>query len=287
MLKKKLYVSLSGGLGNQLFQYFSAYSMAKEQNKDLYLNLSHYIKNKNHGGFRLDKFCIGCFKYKGHDNIIKNIIKKIIIRFPVTSLFFRGYFHESYTDKVFLQDEYEMLGYWQDSSYFDAIYDEIKKAIVPKHISEEVYLLSIEMSKCNSVSVHFRRGDYLDKVALKNHGVCSVDFYKKAIEKIEQMVEDPVYYIFTNDCNWVSNELHHIFRKESKVVFSPGLSQEEDLWLMSKSKHHIIANSSFSWWGSYLARASGQIVICPDPWYSTPQRSSSDPSLKKWIKINK
>ena len=109
---------------------------------------------------------------------------------------------------------------------------------------------------------------------------------KNAIEKIKSKENSPSFFVFSDDTEWVKENLGDLF-SNLPVEFISGNTQEEDLWLMSLAKHHIIANSSFSWWGAWLATSENQMVISPTPWFDIPQRHTSDPSLESWIRVRK
>lgn len=164
--------------------------------------------------------------------------------------------------------------------------NDLKQWMVPEKVSHLANMWRRKIGGHCSVAVHVRRGDYLSEGALEKHGICSIDYYKKAISHISASLKSPKFYVFSNDPAWVHENIISLFDAlEFNVV--ENLSQEEDLWLMAQCENNIIANSSFSWWGAYLAKNINQIVIAPTPWYDKEQVTSQDPCLEHWVRLKK
>jgi hypothetical protein len=167
----------------------------------------------------------------------------------------------SYSDNVFLD------GYWQSEKYFLAAKGELKNELEPKApMGVGDLLVAQKIQSCNSISIHIRRGDYaVHPSALNHHGLCSMEYYKTAIELISKKISDPVFFIFSDDLKWVKSNLNlrypYFF-----VEHNTSENAFQDLRLMSLAQHHIIANSSFSWWSAWLGSAEGKIVIRPKYW---------------------
>jgi hypothetical protein len=135
----------------------------------------------------------------------------------------------------------------------------------------------------NAVSIHIRRGDYvLNTSTNKHHGVCNLDYYEAAVEYIREKIESLTFFIFSDDIAWVKENL-----KLDNAVFvsSPEIKDYEELILMSKCKHNIIANSSFSWWGAWLNQNPDKIVIAPRQWTTKKTADELDILPKSWIQI--
>jgi len=288
-------IYLMGGLGNQLFQFAAGYNHSFRYHQALYVDLGYINKYPAHGGYRLDKLLLSDYISDTVESSIYEILRnRILMRFPVlTQLFNNKIFHEHYYGLV-TNDVADsicpiMLGYWQDAKLFNEMHAFLKSSIVPRNISNRAYLLHSEITgqSMPSVSIHVRRGDYVNNdTALKTHGACSIEYYFNAIDRIKSKVKNIHFFVFTNDPVWVEENFKKLFF-DSRVTFVDGNSQEEDLWLMSQAKHHIIANSSFSWWGAWLAQHKSQIVIAPTPWYDKQPKHSTDPSLPEWIRLPK
>lgn len=280
-------IRLIGGLGNQIFQFAAAYAFAKKLNCPIVLDTSSYSKDVQHGGYRLDNYVLpenitSCNAPKYSFNLLRLVYKfPILIRILGLKIV-----HESESSFDNLDGNF-LLGYWQDSSYFKSVKADLSKVLTPKNIPGSASKIALKVRDKNSVSIHVRRGDYISNdTAQKVHGSCSLSYYMNAITTIKQKLESPYFVIFSNDINWTRENLHSLL-EGTEYEFMENNTQETDLWLMNQMKHHIIANSSFSWWGAYLASNPDQIVISPTPWYNTNPTYSNDPSLNEWIRLNK
>ena len=138
------------------------------------------------------------------------------------------------------------------------------------------YLEPIKNS--NSVSLHVRRGDYLN---LKNVGVLDVDYYMKSVEYIRKNVEKPIFFVFSADLEWCKNSLGFL---EGCIYVDRTQTEIDDLKLMSFCQHNIIANSSFSWWGAWLNQNPKKTVIAPKSWLLNDP-GSSNVILSDWVKL--
>ena len=137
----------------------------------------------------------------------------------------------------------------------------------------------------NSVSIHVRRGDYLtNPVTFQTHGLCDIDYYKKAIDEILDLVDKPHFFIFSDDQSWAKSNI--IFGAPTDyVMHNNSLKNYEDLRLMSYCRHHIIANSSFSWWGAWLGNNPEKIVIAPKKWFNDPKIDTTDLIPDTWLRL--
>ena len=160
-----------------------------------------------------------------------------------------------------------LVGYWQSYRYFDDVGDLIRREISLRHApSAENTRWLTQIAQANSVCIHVRRGDFLGSAAFDHHGVCSEDYYRRAMRLIEKRLNDPYFFVFSDDLAWCRNRFQN-----ANVAFVDANSAEaahEELRLMAACRHHIIANSSLSWWGAWLARHDEQVVVGPDPWFS-------------------
>jgi hypothetical protein len=158
-------------------------------------------------------------------------------------------------------------GYWQSERYFvdarDVICRELTLPDEP-NAANASWLARIRSS--NAVCVHVRRGDYLTPTYLAHHGICSVDYYERAMRLAAERTENPTFFVFSDDLAWARE--HIVGSNIAFVDANPAEAAHDELRLMSACRHHIIANSSLSWWGAWLAHHDGQIVVGPDPWFS-------------------
>jgi hypothetical protein len=150
-------------------------------------------------------------------------------------------------------------------------------------------MFSIMQKADISISIHIRRGDYVqNKKTGKHHGNCSSEYYKNALDEILSKLskgqrENVRLFIFSDDIEWARKNLS--FACPSVFVSNPATPDYEELVLMSKCSHHIIANSSFSWWGAWLDSNPQKIVIAPAKWFNTRQSLYKDIVPSSWIKI--
>lgn len=142
------------------------------------------------------------------------------------------------------------------------------------------------MKNENSISIHARRGDYVNNSVY--HGISSLAYYKKVIEYIKGTVDDPIFYVFSNDTLLVKENLEVETKEVTYVDWNNNESSYRDLQLMSNCKYNIIANSSFSWWGAFLNSNINKIVISPLKWNNLLVDGEKTVILKeKWVKIDR
>ena len=186
----------------------------------------------------------------------------------------------SYFDaSVFKNDDVYLDGYWQNELYFSDIREELLRDLTSISSMSELGVVYMEgIKKSNSVSLHVRRGNYLN---LKNFNVLDIDYYMKAVEYIRKNVEKPTFYIFSDDLEWCKNSLGFL---DNCIFVDSTKTEIDDLKLMSFCKHNIIANSSFSWWGAWLNQNCKKTVIAPKDWLLNDP-GSSNVILSDWVKL--
>lgn len=171
-------------------------------------------------------------------------------------------------------------GYFQSEKYFAPVADLLRRELRVRDelLDHEKCLFIRELEECNSVCVHIRRGDY---VGSRRYEVCTEDYYQRAMVYISEQTVNPVFYIFSNtnkDLEWVKEN----YCLPGKLRFvDVGENEFHDLCFMYHCKHHIISNSTFSWWGSYLAKQEGNITVCPRIWVHSDEKQ--DVLREKWV----
>lgn len=141
------------------------------------------------------------------------------------------------------------------------------------------------IKSCNAVSLHIRRGDYISNATTNTiHGTCNLDYYKRAVEYIKKNSVSPIFFIFSDDIDWVKDNLH-LNEKHYYIDWNNADTNYEDMRLMSLCKHNVIANSSFSWWGAWLNNNPKKIVIAPQKWFNDSKLNTFDVIPEKRIKI--
>lgn len=286
-------VKIQGGLGNQMFQYAFARAIQETyRNQKLILDISDYKYDK------LRSYSLGHFvlndnveisdsgKYNWiYDQRVNPFIKiatKLFPNFQFNIMKEFGIYIWDYAEfkptQVGNRKNIYIHGYWQSKKYFENIADIISREF---SVKEEVLDLNREIlsfiQSTNSVCVHIRRGDFL--LNTNKLAVCSNEYYLNGFCKIEEIVEKPKYYIFSDDIEFVENKFDFGNRE---VIFVKNRNKDyEELRLMSNCKHFIIANSTFSWWAAIISKFTDKVVIAPETWY-TDGRPSSDLLDKSW-----
>jgi hypothetical protein len=287
--EKMIISKIIGGLGNQLFQYAAGRTLAHLNQSEFRLDVSAFDEYKLRD-FELLNFNIAA--NFATENEIKgllpahNLEKIFQYLSPVRK---RTYYREKYFhfDKnvLMLGPDVYLKGHFQSEKYFLSAVEIIRKEITLKDaVIRNVADFSKKSRSGNSISVHIRRGDLSkNSVSTEYHGILSAEYYKDAFEVINSKIPNPVFYFFSDDINWVKENLNI----PGAIYVSGEISKNhlEDLYLMSQCKHHIIANSSFSWWGAWLNDNPEKIVIAPKKWFNKGPKDTYDLYPEGWIVI--
>lgn len=265
---------LKDGLGNQLFQYAAAKSLAAKLNTTLKLDTQSFQKNKLRQ-YALSNFQIDELFVSPLERILfrlKNAYSRFFNSIGLKIRAFRYFERELAYDPGFLKlpDNICVEGYWQTEKNFLSISTLIRQQFQVRGEPDTVNAACItKMRLVQSVSLHVRRGDYVtDQTTNSIHGVCSLDYYQQAIAFIKSKVENPYFFIFSDDMAWVKQNLE-IEGSPVEFITHNGSKDYEDLRLMYSCKHNIIANSSFSWWGAWLNSNPGKLVTAPANWFKS------------------
>lgn len=268
-------VKTQGRLGNQMFQYAYLSYLRKQlgTEMDFYLFTNNEILSKSFPLIELFQMSENLKKSVNHVN--PRQIEK------VTEAELSTYQHIDKPKKAITI----YSGYWQCYNYANELTDELREAFQMNEdaLCYHYKCLLEEISSICSVSIHIRRGDYnINKNKDIYGSICNMEYYSKAIKEMKKLLpEKPVFYVFTDDKEWVRN---HFIRDGYVLIESTeDIDDWQDLFLMSSCKHHIIANSSFSWWGAWLGHYENKIVIAPDRWYNG--MSTPDILPLEWIRI--
>jgi len=281
---------ISGGLGNQMFQYAIAKSMAMKNNDTFKLDLSFYPKQTLRK-YELNLFNIEeniakeneCISLRGKEDVWFKIKRKLGTQINRPKSYFQEQYIAQFDEKIFNQkNDIYLDGFWQNENYFkDIRYEIIKNFTLRDEISNEARKLLKQIKNTHSISLHIRRGDYIENSHTNSvHGVCDLDYYKKAISYIEEKVEDPYYFIFSDDIGWCKENFDFL---KYKVFVDNTKSALDDMGLMKHCRHNIIANSTFSWWGAWLNEHREKIVISPKYWFQKNPKLHLAP--ERWIRL--
>lgn len=285
-------IKISGGLGNQLFQY----AYGKYLSLFLQTEVKYDVNNENNKNFTkrdldIDKFSVDLaiatseevnkfiFIKKG---ILRRVERKLAQKMP---FFFRNYIVQKNAHSLsnIYKDDCYYEGYWQCSEYMEKVREDLLSNIRPNDYFYEKHSRILKrINESNSVAIHIRRGDYISiKVNSKLFEICEMKYYKDAMEYIESQIPNPNYFIFTQDIEWTKKKFKNI-----SFELVSGNSAIDDLLLMSFCKHNIIANSTFSWWGAWLNKNKNKIVIAPQKWYKGIRNSQTDFLIPiNWIRL--
>lgn len=289
-------IIIFNGLGNQMCQY--AFYLQKKQN-ERNTHILNFCKDDEHNGFEL----FNLFGIKPQNNLKYKIIYlvfRILLtdKFPLVfkpiNFFLRLFgiqlikdifnydFNPNYLNKTNGIKFY--MGGWHHPSYFGDVKSEILQIFkFPEATDNDKFsLIKNQIVNSNSVSIHIRRGDFYNEDNIHMFGgICEIPYYEKAISFIKSKLEDPIFFVFSNDFLWVEENI-----KINNSVFvdcNTGENSWRDLYLMTLCKHNIIANSSFSWWGAWLNSNKDKIVVCPDRF--KVDDIHSDIYLQEWNRI--
>ena len=265
------------GLGNQLFEYvFSQYLKRRYFNDRIYA-LTIERKLHAHNGFELSKwfdvdlkrtpFWIKCYV------LLILIVRGILLKFHV-------FIKVINTEKYFNNRNFIYEGYWQDKKYMLSTGVPSFKEDLP--LSEENVEILRQIKSSNSVAIHFRRGDYISTETnrLLYGNICTEEYYATSIKMIEDKVDHPLYFVFSDDVDYVRKNV----KLKNRVIVSCNKGEKSfyDMYLMSHCKHMILANSTFSCWAAYLNKNNG-CVICPSRWVNIIESPSI--ALDSWIQV--
>jgi hypothetical protein len=177
-----------------------------------------------------------------------------------------------------------LVGYWQSEQYFKDIESLLRREFTFKTAPDAKNAHPVALiQSVQAVSVHIRRGDYVANPHTHEfHGSVSLEYYHIAADKIAQAVTDPHFFVFSDEPEWAQEHLKLNYPTTFMAVSGQG-KDYEDLRLMSLCKHHIIANSSFSWWGAWLSINPNKVVFAPTRWFN--QLDARDLIPETWHKL--
>ncbi len=242
-------VRFQGGFANQIFQLCLFNKLVEEYGQDnVWADLSHYKSNKDHGGFKLGRFAT----------------LRTIKRMPdeIVHIDENNFFSVAQAD---VNKSYYYNGYWQDEAFFPDDINFVRDIVAVNSNKKSIHELLTKIVECESVSVHVRRGDYVNNYLHGN--IANTAYYKNAIGYMKQKLENPVFFIFSDDIDWCKA---NIVSNDSSIYYIDDNANDvqDDIFLMSSCKHNIIANSSFSWWAQRLNNNNEKMVIAPKYWYN-------------------
>ncbi|MFN3403734.1 MAG: alpha-1,2-fucosyltransferase [Cytophagaceae bacterium] len=292
-------IKLKGGLGNQMFQYAFAKSLSEKYSVPFYLDHTFledksFKKDFTFRDFELDVFNIT--NRRAESDQLKYFLKpsqffpKLLFKLR-KKIYGPLYVHEpAYkynSDLMIVKDRIYFEGYFQSYKYFQQYQEAIRKDFTfQTSLIKEVNPLVEKIKSSVSVSVHFRRGDMANNKVINNvHGICDLEYYEKAIQYIRANVNNPVFYFFSDEPEWIEKnfplgdlQYHVIKGNSSNKSFL-------DMYLMSCCDHNVIANSTFSWWAAWLNDNKNKQVVAPKNWLKAVDFDLKDIYPSDWCII--
>ena len=292
------YSYLQGGLGNQMFQYAIARALSEHYQSPLRLNCSWFEttqKNTTPRPYQLDLLNISQAQldkapFPDKPGKLKRLLQNLL---PVSSVIYYQKNAFAFDSSLFCLKQIDkrnlyLFGYWQAFPYIDSIRKILQKEFqLKKALSNHYQKFLIDIQACDSVMLHIRRGDYISSPsAARFHGVLPLSYYLKAIDQLLAKRPDIHVFVFSDDLAWAKASLpHHL-----KITFIENSLDAEaaaqELQLMYACKHHIIANSSLSWWGAWLKKDPNGMVFAPSQWISDDSIDLSHLLPSQWHRIS-
>ena len=258
-------VKVWGGIGNQLFQYVFGQYIRHKYHQEVCYDDNSFISTDLLRKRELDALNVD-IDWDGHCSFSKyRGVKGRILRF-IYSIFPRHHYiglDEKIPYKIKESDEYFFQGYWQDYKYYEWLQKNIPDfRINSKEFPIELEDIKQEITICpESVSIHIRRGDYFTPQYVSTYGVCTEKYFEEAVEIIKEKHPYARFFVFSDDIEWCKEHIR--FDKNTIIVPNYAVRQFAYIELMSLCNHHIISNSSFSWWGAVLNTKKESMVISP------------------------
>lgn len=291
-------VLLNGGLGNQLFQYAAAKSLSLHHKVPLQIDISSFLREdlpelEVPRDFELYKFTgvhdATCVLSKEQNKEVVDFLQKKslakLLPNHCRKIYSERFYH--FDSNFFKSRKHVLLkGQWQSEKYFSPYKAFFSNALQLKpELVENCQAKATTLQTINSVSVHVRRGDYLRKQIIFDwHGVMGKDYYEKAFCVLAEKIGNFTPYYFTDDPEWVKENLMSL--KEGELISGVhSKTHYEDFYLISKCRHNIIANSSFSWWGAWLNDNPEKVVVGPEKWFDQGPKDTYDILPTEWIRI--
>lgn len=294
-------IRMTGGLGNQMFQY-ALYLKLRAMGKEV--KMDDFTEYEGREARPLSLWAFGieydrasreelCRMTDGFMDPVSRIRRKLFGRKSLE------YMEKdcNFDPEILNRDPAYLTGYFQSEKYFADIEEEVRQAFrfseriwegISSQLLERIRSYEQQIKTAMAVSVHIRRGDYLQNEEAYG-GICTEQYYKTAIEYVRKRQQDASFFVFTNDPDYAGEWILKNFGQEKeRFVLIEGTQEENgylDLYLMSLCRHHILANSSFSWWGAYLNPSREKMVIVPHKWFGNQE--CRDIYMENMIRIAK
>lgn len=287
---------LIGGLGNQFFQYAVGRHLAEIHKTEVKIDISGFESYKLHK-YSLWPFNIqesfaspeevAALRNQGQ-TIVGRLTQKVLQKpLKSTSTYIRERKLFCFdADILNLGDDIYLQGSWQNEKYFTDIAEIIRREFTVKTpASGKNKELTEQITSCESVGLHIRRGDYVSNPNTnKVHGTCDIDYYCYCVKQLALRVNNPYFFIFGDDPQWAMANLKLSY-PTTLVGHNDADKNYEDMRLLSQCKHNITANSSFSWWAAWLNQNPEKIILAPERWLKNDIYDTKDLIPDGWIRV--
>jgi hypothetical protein len=284
---------LACGLGNQLFQYAAALGVAHASGATPMLDASGFDAGTEERSYSLDRYDLGVPVL--HGGVFDPGFQTVSL--PAQPGLAEAGIAGALDVPVCRENNYAfephvmagpvpvyLHGFWQSWKYFDAVSETLRDRLsVPPRPSSRNDALVAAIRGSPAVSIHVRRGDYATAYNQTIFGLCAPDYYRVAMTILRDRIDSPRFFVFSDDPEWCRR---HFRDPDTTIAPASDGDARDDLAMMSHCRHHIIANSSLSWWGAWLGWRRGSVIVAPIPWYS---QSPHTPDLipKDWIRLDR
>ena len=276
-------IRMTGGLGNQMFQY-ALYLKLRALGREVKMDDRTQYEDPNARPIML--WCFDISYLKASEREVNELTDGFMgpahrIRRKIVGRKSLEYAEQScnFDQQILTREPAYLTGYFQCEQYFEDIEEQVRSAFgfsdkiwdgLDNPLLERIKGYQKRIDESLAVSVHIRRGDYLDNEEAYGH-ICTEGYYRKAIDFVRNKYPGAIFFFFSNEPQWVRKWIEKEYSKDFPFEVIEGTDETTgylDLFLMSRCSHHIIANSSFSWWGAWLNPHKEKIVVAPSKWHN-------------------
>ena len=295
----RVIVQILGGLGNQMFQYALGRAISQRTGAPLVLdtNVIEHAHQETPRSYDLDIFRMqptfatraDVARYHSYGAGLAGKIAYRLRGASGASEILRQYRFEYQPDILDLRPPIYITGYWQSYHYFADIEDLLRRDFTFRdELPPAAADYARAIARPGAVSVHVRRGDYTEPRNAIFIGPSSIDYYRRAVARVRECVELPIFFIFSDDLAWCRANFDWLGGAARFVEYTtpPGFKRHaSDLQLMTRAEYFITANSTFSWWAAWLAGGRAKLVIAPKEWFKDPRLSADDLVPSNWERL--
>jgi hypothetical protein len=289
-------VQLSGGLGNQMFQYAAGRGLAVRRGAELVLDSSWVDGRGGAVTSEVRRYELGCFQLEAKLAPVDEVgrLRRSLVpsRRPLLTELEEPPYGQPCPELLQATDDTYLRGYWQNVTYFESAEQELRRDFTfrPEIEGRHAELAQeIRAAHTPTVSLHVRRSDYVTDPGVRDRmGTLEPEYYSRALDALGSGIGSVRLFVFTDDPDWCKENL----RLNEQDVVVGATRAEADTWasimhLMTLCDHHVLANSSFSWWGAWLNPSAAKIVVAPRPWLQDSRWEEGGRIPADWIRIDR